>query len=130
MSIRPAVRLRRYFDNVSTMYNEKIANKSNNMLYSVEYGFSVIDCFPGVFRFKIFFISHGIPSDIKMAKELAPRLFDTPTPPSFLRTISTLDIPSGMQPPAAKNVIPITASGIENVKPAKKNLPHTRTKLC
>lgn len=115
MSIRPTVRLRRYFDKVSTTYNAITANKSSIILYSVLYGFNRIDCFPGVFIFKIFFIIHGMPSDIRMAKELAPSEFDTPTPPSPLRIIKTLDIPSGIQPPAARNVRPITASGILNV---------------
>lgn len=65
----------------------------------------------------MFLINHGIPSDIKMANEFAPKEFDTPTPLSPLRILNTLDIPSGMHPPAAKNVSPITASGTENVKP-------------
>lgn len=62
-------------------------------------------------------ISHGTPNDIRMANEFAPSEFDTPTPPSFFRIINTLEIPSGKQPPAAKNVIPITASFILNVSP-------------
>lgn len=75
--------------------------------------------FSGTFRFKIFFISHGIPRDIRIANELAPSEFDTPTPPSPFLTINTDEIPSGMQPPAAKNVNPITASGILKVNPTE-----------
>lgn len=37
-----------------------------------------------------------------------------------LRTISTLEIASGMQPPAARNVNPITDSGTANVYPAQQ----------
>lgn len=79
-----------------------------------------MDSLPGSFRCKIFRMSHGIPNDIKMANEFAPNEFETPTPPSPFRTINTLDIPSGIQPPAARNVNPITASGILKVKPEKK----------
>ena len=63
-----------------------------------------------------------MPSDMRIAKEFAPSEFDTPTPPSFLRIIKTLDIPSGIQPPAARKVRPITASGMLNVKPKEKKL--------
>lgn len=63
----------------------------------------------------MFRMSHGMPSDNKIANEFAPSEFDTPKPPSFLRINSTLEIPSGRQPPAAKNVSPIMASGILNV---------------
>lgn len=94
MSANPTDRFKRYFDNVSTIYNEITAIKSNRMLYSVLFGLSSIDCLSGVFWCKTLLISHGIPSDINMANELAPSEFDTPTPPSFFRIISTLEIPS------------------------------------
>lgn len=79
----------------------------------------------------MFRISHGTPSDINMASEFAPREFETPIPPSPdnkqsitvrfdiersslpLRIINTLEIASGMHPPAANKVSPITDSGIE-----------------
>lgn len=115
MRATPTVRLIRYLAIVSITYNAMIAIKSSKILYSVLYGLREIDSSPGVFRYRIFLMSHGIPRDIKMANELAPSEFDTPTPPSFLRIIKTLDIPSGKQPPAAKNVNPITASGMFNV---------------
>lgn len=117
ISARPTDRFNRYLATVSTTYNAIIANSNSIMLYSVLYGFSWIDSCPGLFRCIIFRMSHGMPSDIKIAKEFAPSELDTPTPPSFFRTISTEDIPSGRQPPAAKKVSPITASGIRNVVP-------------
>lgn len=117
ISVQPTVRFNRYFAMLSTINSDKMANKSNNMLYSVVYGFNIMLCLPGVLRYIRFRMNHGTPSDNKIANEFAPSEFDTPKPPSFLRINRTLEMPSGKQPPAAKNVRPMMASGIRNVYP-------------
>lgn len=118
INANPTSFFNRYPAMLNTTNNAITAINSNNIVYSMPYDVMRITSLPGTLRCRIFLISHGMPSDIKMAKELAPNEFDTPMPPSPLRMAKTLDIPSGMQPPAARNVSPITASGIRNVKPA------------
>lgn len=122
MSAMPTDRFSRCPEMYNITYRAITANKRSKILYSVLFGLSKIDCLPGVFRFIIFLMSHGIPKDMSIAKEFAPSEFETPTPPSFFRIIKTLDMPSGIHPPAAKNVSPITASGIWNVKPVKNTI--------
>lgn len=46
------------------------------------YDLSAIKDFAGLFELIIFLMSHGNPSDNKMANEFAPREFETPIPPS------------------------------------------------
>lgn len=121
-NVTPTVRLSRYRDRVSTTYNATTAKNSNNIVYSMPYELICMDSLPGSFLCKMFRMSHGMPNDIKMANEFAPNEFETPTPPSPFRAINTLEMPSGMQPPAARKVSPITASGILNVKP--ENTPN------
>lgn len=115
ISTPPTVRFNRYFAIVSTIYKDEMANKSNTIVYCVLFGFNGIDSFPGVFRYIMFRMSHGTPSDNKIANEFAPSEFDTPNPPSFFLINKTLEIPSGKHPPAANKVSPINASGILNV---------------
>lgn len=117
IKVTPTDFFSRYPDNVNTTYNATAAINSNKIVYSIPYEAIMIDDLFGSFRLIMFLISHGMPSDIKMASEFAPKELDTPTPLSPFRMLSTLDMPSGMHPPAAKNVRPITASGTENVKP-------------
>lgn len=117
ISLRPTVFLSRYRDRVSTMYSDRVARSNRSIVYSTPYEVIWMTSLPGVFRLSIFLISHGMPKDIKMARELAPSEFETPIPPSPLRTDSTLEMPSGMQPPAARKVRPMTASGTRMVKP-------------
>lgn len=62
-----------------------------------------------------FLMNHGTPSDRNIFKLHEPREFETPTPFSPLRIIRITHKASGVQFPAAKNVKPITASGIRNV---------------
>lgn len=49
-------------------------------------------------------MSHGTPNDNKMSSELEPNEFETPTPLSPFRIAKILDIASGVQFPAARNV--------------------------
>lgn len=63
--------------------------------------------------------NHGRPRHNKMSKTLLPTALDIAISPKPFLTTSKLDIASGTLTPAAKNVRPITVSGILNVKPEK-----------
>lgn len=74
-----------------------------------------LGCLIESFHCSKFFMNHGTPSDKNISNVLDPSEFETPTPFSPFRIIITLDNASGVQLPAAKNVKPITASGMRNV---------------
>lgn len=78
----PTVFLSRYRDQDRMMYKVRTAKRSTLIVNSIPVDLMatkapVVDA-PSI----IVLTNHGIPSDIKMASELAPREFDTPKAPS------------------------------------------------
>lgn len=61
--------------------------------------------------------SQGRPSPRKMSKTLEPIELDTAMSPYPLRATRTEAIVSGTEVPAARNVMPMTVSGMPKVKP-------------
>ena len=74
----------------------------------------------------VVFNNHGRPSPRKMSKTLDPIELDTAISPYPLRATNTDAIVSGTDVPAARNVIPITVSGMPSVYPVRQII-HTIT---
>jgi len=68
----------------------------------------------------VVFSNQGSPSPKKISKTFDPIEFDTAISPYPFLATSTDAMVSGTDVPAAKNVIPITVSGIPKVKPVRQ----------
>lgn len=114
--MKPTVLLSRYLDRANTVYNITTDTNNNKIVDSMSFeSMRTLEYAFGSFQCNKLRINQGIPSDRKMSRLLEPSEFDTPTPFSPFRIIRILDNASGVQLPAAKNVKPITVSGIPKV---------------
>lgn len=88
ISATPTLRFKVYFAYDITEYRTAVANSSDRIVYSMSAESSAMKERSESLRWIILRMSHGKPSDIIMASELAPSELDTPTPPSPARKIT------------------------------------------
>lgn len=114
--MKPTVLLNRNLENENTVYNITTDKNNNKIVDSMPFeSIRTIEYAFGSFQCNKFRINHVTPRDRKISKLLEPNEFETPIPFSPFRIIKILDNASGVQFPAARNVSPITASGIPSV---------------